>query len=52
MASAPVIAFQVRAADLLTAWGPGTYAMRVYLLGVAAPVGTGRFTLVETPVPS
>jgi hypothetical protein len=52
VATSPVIAFAVRATDLLHAWGPGSYAMRMYLPGASAPFATGRFTLVETPVPS
>ena len=45
-----VIAFTVPTADLLHAWGPGSYAMRMYLVSATAPFATGRFTLVETPV--
>ncbi len=45
-----VFAFEVRTATLLEAWGPGDYAMRIYLPG--AVVAEGRFTLVETPVGS
>ena len=52
VATSPVFAFEVRTTDLLLAWGPGTYAMRIYLPGVADPLATGRFTLVETPVES
>ncbi len=52
VATSPVIAFTVRATDLLHAWGPGSYAMRMYLSGASAPFATGRFMLVETPVPS
>ena len=52
VSSSPVFAFEVRTTDLLLAWGPGTYAMRIYLPGVADPLATGRFTLVETPVES
>lgn len=50
--TSPVIAFRVHASDLLAAWGPGTYAMRIYLPGTTDPFATGRFTLVETPVAS
>ena len=50
--SSAVFAFEVRTTDLLLAWGPGTYAMRIYLPGAADPLATGRFTLVETPVES
>jgi len=52
VASSPVIAFQVHAATLLTAWGPGDYVMRIYLPEATAPFATGRFTLVETPAGS
>lgn len=52
VASSPVFAFEVPATKLLRAWGPGTYAMRIYLPGAVDPLATGRFTLVETPVES
>jgi len=52
VATSPVFAFEVRTTDLLQAWGPGTYAMRIYLPGAADPFAAGRFTLVETPVAS
>jgi hypothetical protein len=52
VATSPVFAFEVRATDLLVAWGPGTYAMRIYLPGAADPLAQGRFTLVETPAES
>lgn len=52
LAGSPVFAFEVRTTDLLLAWGPGTYAMRVYLPGASDPLATGRFTLVETPAES
>jgi hypothetical protein len=52
IAGSPVFAFDVRTTDLLLAWGPGTYAMRIYLPGAADPMATGRFTLVETPAES
>jgi hypothetical protein len=52
VASSQVLAFKVQATDLLYAWGPGTYAMRISLPGAADPLATGRFTLVETPVES
>lgn len=42
------IAFRVQTTDLLAAWGPGSYAMRIYL-GAPDPIAAGRFTLVETP---
>ncbi|MGZ6299924.1 MAG: hypothetical protein ACXWMN_05470 [Candidatus Limnocylindria bacterium] len=53
-AGSALIAFEfaVPVSDLLAAWGPGDYAMRIYLPGARDPFATGRFTLVETPVPS
>ena len=45
-------AFTVPTSELLTAWGAGDYAMRIYLPGATDPFATGRFTLVETPVAS
>lgn len=50
--TSPLIAFEVHATDLLGAWGPGAYAMRIYLPGATDPLAVGRFTLVETPVAS
>jgi hypothetical protein len=54
VATSPVIGFTfaVPTSDLLDAWGPGDYAMRIYLPGAADPFAAGRFTLVETPAPS
>lgn len=52
VATSPVFAFKVQASTLLDAWGPGVYAMRVYLPDGVDPIATGRFTLVETPVAS
>jgi hypothetical protein len=52
VATSRVFAFEVLTADLLQAWGPGTYAMRIYLPGAEDPLAAGRFTLVETPVAS
>jgi hypothetical protein len=52
VASSPVFAFKVQTSTLLDAWGPGAYAMRIYLPGGVDPIATGRFTLVETPVAS
>ena len=52
VATSPVFAFEVRTTDLLQAWGPGAYAMRIYLVGAADPFAAGRFTLVETPAAS
>jgi hypothetical protein len=51
-ATSRVFAFKVQTSALLDAWGPGDYAMRIYLPGGADPIATGRFTLVETPVAS
>lgn len=52
--SSRVIAFTfaVPTAELLTAWGPGNYVMRMSFEGGTRPFATGRFTLVETPDPS
>lgn len=44
--------FAVPTGEVIDAWGPGDYAMRIYLPGGADPFATGRFTLVETPVAS
>jgi hypothetical protein len=52
VATSTVFAFEVQASTLLDAWGPGTYAMRIYLPGGSDPFAAGRFTLVETPVAS
>ena len=52
VSTSPLIAFQVRTTDLLSAWGPGSYDMRIYVAGASAPIATGRFILVETPVAS
>lgn len=52
VATSRVFAFEVRATDLLHAWGPGQYAMRIYLPGAADPFAAGRFALVDTPVAS
>jgi hypothetical protein len=52
VATSPVFAFEVQTSTLLQAWGPGDYAMRIYLPGASEPFAAGRFTLVETPVAS
>ena len=54
VASSSVIAFRfaVPTSDLLVAWGPGDYEMRIYLPDASRPFATGRFTLVETPAAS
>ena len=44
--------FAVPTSELLTAWGPGAYVMRIYLPGSADPFAAGRFTLVDTPLAS
>lgn len=41
--------FAVSTDELLVAWGPGDYVMRIFLPTSAAPIAAGRFTLVETP---
>jgi hypothetical protein len=54
VASSRVIGFTfaVPTSDLLTAWGPGDYAMRIYVPGATDLFAAGRFTLVETPLAS
>ena len=54
VATSPVIGFSfaVTTSDLLDAWGPGNYAMRIYLPDATDPMAAGRFTLVESPVAS
>jgi hypothetical protein len=54
VATSRTIAFTFAAptSDLLTAWGPGNYVMRMYLPNAATPFATGAFTLVETPAAS
>jgi hypothetical protein len=42
-------AFQVRAVDLLAAWGAGEFEMRISLPGSANLLATGRFTLLAQP---
>ena len=44
--------FAVPTSEVLDAWGPGDYVMRIYLPGGSDPFAAGRFTLVETPVAS
>ena len=53
-ATSRVIAFTfaVPTSEVLEAWGPGDFAMRIYLPGGADPIAAGRFTLVETPTAS
>lgn len=54
VANSSLIAFKfaVTTGDLLTAWGAGDYALRMYFPDGARPFATGRFTLVETPAAS
>jgi hypothetical protein len=52
VATSRVFAFKVPASTLLDAWGPGAYAMRIYLPAGVDAIAAGRFTLVETPVAS
>ena len=42
-----LIGFTVPAANLLTAWGPGAYLMRIYLEPEGTPIAEGAFVLVE-----
>ncbi len=48
-ATSRVISFSVFASDLLAAWGPGDYEMRMYLGEGPDPSAVGRFTLAEAP---
>jgi hypothetical protein len=41
--------FRPSAAVMLGVWGPGTFVLRIYTDPTAAPLATGRFTLVESP---
>lgn len=49
--SADVIAFDVPADDLIDAFGPGSFLMRIYLERDGSPIAEGRFELVA-PVAS
>jgi hypothetical protein len=42
-----LIGFSVPTVNLLNAWGPGAYAMRIYLDPDGDPIAEGAFTLVE-----
>jgi hypothetical protein len=42
-------AFVVQVDDLLEAWGPGSYEMRIFLDDGAVPLAAGRFTLIGSP---
>ena len=44
-----IIAFSVLASDLIAAWGPGDYEMRMYLAPGTVPTAVGRFTLGVAP---
>jgi hypothetical protein len=46
---APTFAVQVLTDDLLAAWGPGDYEMRIFFDADEPPVAVGTFTLVEAP---
>ena len=49
---AEVIAFSVPAIDLLDAFGPGTFEMRIHLDAAADPVAKGTFELVDPAPPA
>jgi len=44
-----IFAFEVRAVDLIEAWGPGEYDMRIFWPGADDPFAAGHFMLVESP---
>jgi hypothetical protein len=44
-----LIGFMVPTGDLLDAWGPGAYTMRIYLEPGADPIAEGSFVIVEAP---
>jgi len=46
---APTFAFMVLTDDLLAAWGPGDYEMRIFFEAAGAPFAVGTFTLVQAP---
>lgn len=46
------IGFTVPAANLLAAFGPGEYVMRIHLDPAEAPIAAGSFVLVGEPTPS
>ena len=46
---APTFAFQVLTDDLLAAWGPGDYEMRIFFAAAEPPFAVGTFTLVQPP---
>lgn len=45
----PTFAFKVSTDDLLLAWGPGDYEMRIFSDAAEPPFAVGRFTLVGPP---
>lgn len=45
----PAIGFSVPADNLLAAWGPGQYVMRIYEEPEGEPIAAGSFTLVGPP---
>jgi hypothetical protein len=45
-----LVGFTVPAANLLDAWGPGEYLMRIYLEPDGAPIAEGRFVLAQPAV--
>jgi hypothetical protein len=45
----PTFAFRVTTDDLLAAWGPGDYEMRIFFDVDEPAFAAGRFTLVEAP---
>jgi hypothetical protein len=49
---ARTFAFQVSTDDLLAAWGPGDYEMRIFFDASEPAFAVGNFTLVESPSPS
>jgi hypothetical protein len=51
-AGRPAIAFRVPAANLLEAFGPGEYVMRIHLDPAADPIAEGSFVLVGEPAAS
>jgi hypothetical protein len=46
---APTFAFQVATDDLLAAWGPGDYEMRIFWDAAQPPFAAGSFTLIPAP---
>jgi hypothetical protein len=49
---AQTFAFQVQTDDLLAAWGPGDYEMRIFFDAAEPALAAGAFTLVEAPPPA